>query len=381
MGKMKDGQIIGEETTDGKVRYRVRVTITDPATGKRRSPQQTCNTLKEAQAVKRQWLTEVEQGTAIDRSKQTVAEMLRYWLDTYARPNVRPTTLEDYMTTINVHIIPAIGAVKVQKLAPAQVQQFYADKLAADCSPRVVQLCHMRLKQALDQAVKLGLVARNVADNVTPPRVERKEMQTWSAEQARQFLTVAGQSGYGPVWLVLIRSGMRRGEALGLRWSDVDYDASTLRIVQSVVPYKGSGLVQRPKSQSGWRTVRVAPEILDALRQHKIAQNERRLKLGAAWHDNDFIFAAANGNAIHPDNLTRDYDRLVQRAGVPRIRVHDPRHTYVTLALQAGAPVGAISKNVGHAKVSTTSDIYGHVTPAMEQQAADAVDAVFFAAV
>ena len=130
----------------------------------------------------------------VDRSRQTVAELLRYWLETYARHHVRPGTLEGYGYTINGHIIPALGAVPVQRLTAQQLQQFYSDKIRAGCSPRTVQLCHLRLKQALRMAVEQGLVARNVAEAVRPPRVERREMRTWTAAQAQQFLTVAAQS-------------------------------------------------------------------------------------------------------------------------------------------------------------------------------------------
>jgi integrase len=377
---MAKGSLFKEVAKDGTVSWRVRVDMVDPVTGKRRQPQRTFKTKREAERGLAQWLVEIERGTAVNASKMTVAELLRDWLATYAQHHVRPTTLDDYEVTIRVQLIPGLGSIPIQKLTPAHLQRFYADKLEAGHSPRVVQLCHRRLSQALDYALTLGLVARNVADAVTPPRVERKEMLTWSVAQVRTFLAVADQSTYGPVWLVLLGTGMRRGEVLGLRWEDVDWDRGTLRVAQSVLPYKGIGYIQEPKSPGAWRTVPVDPVIMTALREHKGRQNERRLALGSAWRDHDLVFAAANGNPINPDNLRRDYNRLVKRAGVPRIRIHDQRHTHVTLALQAGAPMGAISKRVGHSRTSVTMDLYAHVTQDMQREAANTINAMLFGA-
>jgi integrase len=377
---MAKGSLFKEVAKDGTVSWRVRVDMVDPMTGKRRQPQRTYKTKREAERGLAEWLVEIERGTAVDRSRQTVGELLRDWLQTYAQHHVRPTTLEDYETTIRVHIVPALGGIPVQKLTPAHLQHFYADKLDAGHSPRVVELCHLRLSQALDHAVKLGLVGRNVADAVTPPRVERKEMRTWSAQQVRAFLAVADESAYGPVWPVLLGTGMRRGEALGLRWEDVDFEQGTLRVAQSVVPYKGVGHIQQPKTASARRTMHVAPAVLAALHEHRMRQNERRLALGDAWHDHDLVFAATNGRPLNPNNLSRDYARLVRLAGVPRIRIHDLRHTHVTLALQAGAPPGPVSQRVGHSRTSVTMDLYAHVTADMERAAANAINTAIFGA-
>jgi hypothetical protein len=157
----------------------------DPLTGKQREWNKSFRTRKEAEAARIAHLAEMNNGTAVDRSRQTVAEMMRYWLETYARHNVRAKTFEDYEGTITRHIIPALGAIPVQRLTPDQLQTFYSDKLAAGCGKRTVETCHMRFSQALDQAVKLGILVRNVADAVTPPRVEPKEMRVWSQEQGR----------------------------------------------------------------------------------------------------------------------------------------------------------------------------------------------------
>lgn len=378
---MASGNITRRER-GGRVFYEVTVDLgKDPVTGKRRLRSRSFKTKGEARTACTAWQGEIDQGTAVDRSRQTVAEMLRYWLDTYARPNVRPRSYVDYEPIITRHIILSIGAVPVQKLTPSHVQQYYADKLAAGCGPRTVQLCHLRLKQALTQAEDLGLVSRNVADKVTPPRVTPKEMSTWDAAQARRFLAVAVASAYGPIWLVSLATGMRRGELLGLRWKDIDWERRVLSVRQTVGVVGTTPTIGEPKSKAGRRDVRVQPEVIAALHAHKRAQNEGRLARGVAWHDHDLMFAASNGKPIQPSNLRRDYERWVRQADVPYIRIHDQRHTHVTLSLAAGVDLTVISKRVGHARPSITSDIYAHVLSDQHEEAADKIGTVLFGAV
>lgn len=368
---MARGSIRKVARKDG-ISYEVVVDLgRNPVSGKRRQRTKRYRTKREAQVALTAWLAEIDKGTAVDRSQQTVAELLHYWLDTYAKHNVRPTTYEDYSCTINYHIIPAIGAVPVQKLMPTHLQQLYADKLAAGSGPRVVQLCHLRLHQALAMAEKLGLVARNVADAVTPPRLPPQEMRIWTKEEVQRFLREAQSSSYGPVWLVLLATGMRRGEVLGLRWQDVDWDRRRLHVRQCVVSLGGSMAIQPPKSRAARRVIPVDASILDALASHLSRQSERKAIFGAVWQDHDLVFASEVGTPINPRNLDRDFHKWVARAGVPKIRIHDIRHTVVTMAIASGSPIKAASVYFGHAKTSTTMDIYTH---ALEGQGSEVAE-------
>lgn len=359
--------------------YRVRVEYTaDPTTGERRQRSKTFATRREAESALSQWGAELARGTAMEPTKTTVGDLLHLWLESVAKHNVRPTTLEDYEATIRVHIIPAIGDVPTQRLTAARVQAFYGAKLDAGASPRVVQLCHLRLSQALKQGVAWGIVPVNVCASVKPPRVTAKRSETWSPDEARTFLATAQDDGLSPLWLLALSTGLRRGELLGLRWRDLDLDGRTLSVRQCVNVHKGGPILEAPKTAAARRLVRLPEEAVAALRDHRRRQVEHRLALGELWHDHDLVFCTAEGKPIHPSNVDRSYVRLVRRAGVPRIRFHDLRHTHATWLLAAGQPVKVVSERLGHARVSITLDTYAHVLPDMQEGAVVALGSVLF---
>jgi len=376
---MARGSIRKRQLEDGSVRYDAVVDMgSDTSTGKRRQRKKTYSTKKEAQAGLAAWLAEIDKGTAVDRLAHTLGDVMEFWLDTHARHRVSARTLDGYARTIRQHILPTLGRVEIQKLTPARLQAFYSERIDAGCGPRTVELCHLHISQALDQAVKLGWVSRNVADAATPPRWKPREMQTWDAEEARRFVAVAHESIYGPIWLLALATGMRKGELLGLRWRDVNAERRVLSIRQTVGTLRGKIEVKPPKTATSRRDVHIPQGVLDALREHRQRQNERRLEFGHIWQDHDLVFAAATGSPIHPDNLDRDFVRLVKRAGVKRIRIHDVRHSFATLAGQLGIPIKVISESLGHADVSTTLRTYTHVQPTQRVELADKVGAALF---
>ena len=201
-------------------------------------------------------------------------------------------------------------------------------------------------------------------------------METWSDEEARRFLRVAGESTYGPIWIVALTKGLRKGELLGLRWQDLELDRGLLRVRQTVgtlhgqIEFKGT---KRPKSR---REMELRAWVVAALRAHKIRQTERRLELGPLWTDHDLVFTNAHGGPIDPNNVDRDYERLVKKAGVKRIRIHDLRHSYATLALSTGEHVKVVSETLGHEDVATTLRTYAHVLPEQRRALADKMEAL-----
>jgi integrase len=377
---MARGSILPRRLKNGEARYDVTIEL-PPVNGKRRQEYKTFKTKREAAAYLNARLGEIEKGVVVEKSKMTVADLMADYLND-ARATTRPTTLASYEHTIRKHILPALGPVPVQKLTPLELKKFYADLDAQLCAAargrRVLQLCHFHIRKPLKQAVRLGLVARNVADLVTQPQERPGEMQTWSAEEAQAFLAVADQSGHGPLWLLALTTGLRRGELLGLRWKDVDLERGMLHVRQTVIALRGHAAFSQPKTPRSRRSAALLDPVTLALREHKRRQNTQRLALGATWQDHDLVFCTGLGTPIKPDKRKRDYDRLVALAGVPRIRIHDVRHTFTTHALAHGANVKAVSETIGHADVGITLRTYAHVLPEQRREVAAKVSAAFF---
>ena len=331
----------------------------DPITGKRRERSETFKTKREAKAALARWQTEIERGMFVDRSTQTVADLLRYWLETSIKHNRSQNTYVNYRYHVNGHLIPALGHIQVQKLMVAQVQQFYADKIEGGAGRRTVELCHLCLHRALDTAVHLGVVGRNVTDAVQAPKTSREERRAWSREEVRRFLAVARESHYGPVWLLMATTGMRRGEVLGLRWKDVNLDGGVLVVQQAIVAIDGRMTVAPPK-RGKRRLIPLSAEVVAALREHRRTQDERRAALGTVWADNDLVFPSEVGTPVNARNLDREFRRFIERAGVPPIPIHSVRHTVATLAVAAGEDVRTVADLLGH-NTQVLMNTYAHV--------------------
>lgn len=368
------GQIVKRPRKDGSIGYFVRVELpADPSTGERRRKTGTFDTEKEAEKARTRWLSEVDEGNVVLPSKITMRDLLRRWLRDEAAHRVRPTTLVGYEITVEKHLIPALGNKQAQSLTTADVLEVRS-KLVAAGKARTAQVAMLRLRQCLAWAVSVGLLARNVSATVKRPTAKAPERRTWDASQARTFLDTAQGDGYSPLWLVLLTTGLRRGEALGLRWRDIDFDRGTLSVRQSVVLHNGAPHIQLPKSKASLRTVRLPKGTLDALRQHRDRQTFKR-KAAAEWADHDLVFATRQGKPINPRHVLRSFYALVKRADVPKISIHDLRHTSATLMLKSGVPVKVVSERLGHAQASITLDTYAHVLPDMQEAAVEAIDA------
>ncbi len=221
-------------------------------------------------------------------------------------------------------------------------------------------MLHNIIHEALDWAVKQQILARNVTDAIDAPKFSYKEKHVWSAAESRRLLAAAADHVWGPLFLVLLTTGMRRGECLGLRWRDLDWQAGKVRIAQQVTAVKGQIVVGELKTPKARRGVTLAPSCLAALKEHRTAQLESRLK-AANWEDHDLIFCTSHGKPIHPRNIGRTLDRLCEVAGVPRLSVHQTRHTHTTLLFQDGQNIKMISERLGHSSVGVTLEIYAHL--------------------
>jgi integrase len=316
--------------TTGKVSWQAVLERRDPSTGERdRLILGTYRLKKDAEKAIRDEQSMRDRGTAVDPSKVTVAEVLGNWLRT-TRTEVRPQTAAGYEITIRKHLVPALGSVPVQKLSAARLQQQYNAWHDAGVGTRTIRNCHMSLSQALDQAMRHNIVVTNVCTSVRAPRDSPKRAEVWNSEQLRNFLAVAQDDGMHPLWHLLASTGMRRQEALGLRWQDVNWERGTVHIVQTVIAdiaNRGAALIQQgTKTRAGARTVRLSPDTVALLKEYREEWAEKKLA-ASVWADNDLIVCTSKGTPINPNNVTRSFDALVKLAGVPDITVHGIRHT------------------------------------------------------
>jgi integrase len=306
-------------------------------------------------------------GLVFDAGTLTLAEYMDRWLRESARNRVRPKTYKDYAGLTRVHIVPALGHVKLKNLTSLHVKSFYGSKLESGLSKRTVEYIHTVLHAALKQAVRWELVPRNVTDSVDPPRPEKEERPTLNLEQARLFLEAARGNRFEALYVLVIQTGMRRGELLGLRWDDVNLEKGLLHVRQALAPDGKS--FSLPKTSNGRRTIRLTPEAVEALKKHRIAQNEDRLRQGGSWRDHGLVFCSTVGTPMSPDNFVkRSYKPLLERAELPQIPFHCLRHTFATLMMPNGHPK-VVQEMLGHSRVSTTLDIYSHASQDMQDEA------------
>jgi integrase len=335
-------------------------------------------TKKDAQAASVEILGRMQGGIYIEPSKETLAVFLREWLEGQ-RAHLRPSTWTSYAVNIRCHIIPQLGARRLQAVTAADLNVLYTDLLAggrADgkggLSRRSIRYCHTILRKALADAVKQNRLARNVADQADPPRGSdgNGKMRTWSAEELRGFLEHVRHDRLYGAWLLAASTGMRRGEVLGLHWRDLDLDAGRLAVTQALVAVHGGLSFSEPKTDKGRRSVALDPGTVTVLREHRRRQLEERLAWGSVWRDNGLVFCREDGSPVHPDGFTRRFEQHVRAAELPPIRLHDLRHTHATLALAAGVHPKVVQERLGHATISITLDTYSHAIPAMQEEAA-----------
>jgi integrase len=229
---------------------------------------------------------------------------------------------------------------------------------------------HGMLHKALADAVRWGRLVRNAADAADQPRKSSPEMQVWTPEQMRSFLEHVRDDRLFAAWQLLSTTGMRRGELLGLRWADIDFERGSLAVRQVHTAVNYTVETGTPKTHKGSRTVSLDPATLAALRSHRRQQNEERLVWGGAWTETGLVFVRADGDAIHPQRLSQWFAQHVRRAGLPKIRLHDVRHSYATAVIRAGVPHKVVSQRIGHANPTITMTTYQHVLPGDDEQAA-----------
>jgi integrase len=321
-------------------------------------------------------MTDRDGGIELDPSSVTVNEYLQRWLNDSVKGSVRPITFESYERLVRVHVVPALGRVKLKALSPAHLQGLYRDRLDAGLSPSTVQRVHAVIHRALKQALRWGLVSRNVSEAANPPKAQRKEIRPLTPEQVRTLLRTAQGDRLGALYALAITTGLRQGELFGLRWEDVDLEAGRLSVRQTLTTPKGGRRLGPPKRSKSRRSVKLTAGAVKALRDHRERQLEEREKLAELWQDHDFVFTTQVGTPLNRHNFFRRcYKPLLEEAGLPRsIRFHDLRHTCATLLLSKNVNPKIVQELLGHANISQTMDTYSHMLPDMQERAASAMD-------
>lgn len=363
------GQIIKR----GEGRWLVRVFLGRDGNGKRLYKAQTVHgTKREAETFLAGLLREIGTGTYVAPSNTTLGDFLARWLEDYARASTRPSTYTSYRLHVRVHIAPDLGHVPLAKLTPLHLQRLYRKHLDAGLAPATVRRIHAVLHRALKTALKWGLVSRNVADAVELPKLTRPEMTVLDADGARRLLEAARGDRLYALWLLALATGMRQGELLGLRWQDVDLERGALSVRQTAQYVRGRGITfGAPKTAKGLRRLDLTPELVEALRRHRARQAEERLAAGAAYTDHGLVFCTQIGTPMNGGNLVRrDFQRLLQKAGLPPMRFHDLRHTSASLLLSQGVHLKVIQARLGHSSIQVTGDVYAHLLPDMSRDAA-----------
>ncbi len=299
--------------------------------------------------------------------RRTVAEYLEWWLAT-AGPTIAPRTREHYQHIVRQHLIPMLGRHQLRRLRPEHVQALLAQKLASGLSAQTVKHIHSRLRTALSQAVALDLLPRNVALVVKPPSVSRHRWQPLSTAELQRLLTAAHGTRLEALWWLLVATGARRGECLGLRWADVLWDRQAITIQQQVQVLGGRPTITPLKTTGSRRALALPTAALVVLQRHATVQRRERL-VAQDWPAHDLVFATRRGTPLAPRNVHRVFKGLLAQAGLPdTVRLHDLRHTHASSLLAAGVPVNVVAERLGHSRPSTTLNVYAHVLAGAEMQ-------------
>lgn len=333
---------------------------------------------KEANVKLRKALDELERGALITEKDQTLRHYLEHWLENVQRPSLKISSYLRYRDILDKHLFPALGHLTLQKLKPEHLEALYARKEKEGLSARSIRLIHGVLHQAIEKAVRRRLIAHNVCDDVTLPRVTRYEVQTLNEEQAQKLLEVARGHRFEVVLTIALTTGMRRGELLALQWKDINWNDGSLQIRRTVNRYSGRGyVVSEPKTARSRRRIILPGFVLELLREHRAHQLETRLHAGSTWHDHDLVFCNGIGNFSHPNHLGVDFQQLLKQAGLPHIRFHDLRHSAATILLVMGVNAKVVQELLGHSHINMTLGTHSHVLPGMHKEAMEKMNDLF----
>lgn len=304
----------------------------------------------------------VQANNWVDEDKITLSAFIDRYLKDVAAHTLRPKTLESYESLIRLHIKPELGEFKLSVLRPDNLQALYSQKLNSGLSRRTVQFVHSILHKILDQALKWGLVLRNVADLVDAPSVRRSAPVTFTPEQVKHFLDSVQNDRMFPIYALAISCGLREGEVLGLHFEDVEWEKNTIHVKHAVQYLIGKGLIlTEPKTEKSRRAIKVPDYTMHVLKKYCDSQKRNQ----------GLMFTTSHGTPFSPRNVIRYFKQALRDAGLPEIRFHDLRHTSASLLLSAGVHPKVVQEMLGHSQINLTLDTYSHVLPGLQDEAAE----------
>ncbi|HMS24199.1 MAG TPA: site-specific integrase [Acidimicrobiia bacterium] len=339
------------------------------------------STRKEAEVARAKLIADVHDGAYVEPTKLTFeAWIIQRWIPSM-KTQLKASTFDSYKRNLNNHVIPFLGNTSLTEITPHKLNNLYTElllngnKRGGGLSAKTVRYIHTTLHKALADAKDEGLIRNNPAERAKPPLLRtslKKDMNVWDAKTLGQFLEYTSDERLGPAWHVLAMTGIRRGELLGLRWNDIDSEHKRIIIRHTLVSVSYQIIESTPKNHQT-RIIDIDDSTIQILRKQQESQNFDRSNWASIYADSDLVFSRENGTPIHPDSLSQSFERAIKRAGAPRIRLHDLRHTHATLAMQAGVPIKVISERLGHESPSFTMKQYAHVLPTMQAEAASII--------
>jgi integrase len=333
-------------------------------------------TQRECREWVKQTLDKIEHGLTFEGTQLSLERYMEGWLSGKELSR-RPSTVVNYRRYLDLYILPALGRMRLQAILPVHIRQLYLRMQLEGKGARTIQLVHVTLRCAFAQAVKEGLLGHNPLDAVERPKVETKQFQIFTEEQARTFVSAARGHPYETLFYLALTTGMRKGEVLGLMWTDVNWEKATLRVERQLQPvYNGGGALAPTKTRAGRRQIKLGKGAMAMLEAHRQRQENARLLAGDRWQEHGMIFTTGIGTYINQSKVSQEFKRILRENGLPDIRFHDLRHTSISLLLDMGMPVNTVQSRAGHSKASVTTDIYGHAMARSQEQAARMIEEI-----
>lgn len=365
----------------GENTWIVRIFLGRDANGKTKHFNKTIHgSKKDAQTFLTAKLREKDLGCFVEPAAMSMSDFLGDWLENIACSRVREATFDGYKGIIEYYLKPAIGSERLCDLRPEHIQRFYGNLLRKGLSARTVRYAHSVLSSALNHAEMQGMIFQNPCKRCQLPKKQQTEMKYFTPEQVRQFLAVARASKQFALFALAIETGMRPGEYLALQWKDIDLSNGTLSVRRTVKVKKGGGFYfSTPKTAKGNRPITLSPELIVALKDHRIEQLKAKMEIRDVYRDHGLVFPNEIGDPLLIGNVRKRYfERIVTNAGLPKIRLYDLRHTSATMLLSEGEHPKVVAERLGHASTNLTLDTYSHVLPNMQKQATSKMAKMMF---